>query len=355
MISKIRVAVLYQTNFGSISPGGIQNYLYELGKFAPEDFDITYIGTGVRERNLPRPADHYIDLRLARVPLPLSFRFAIAIRRTYLDNFSMVLCHRTETLLFKPLPKNTKIVTFAHGGTFNYLKYKFGFTGLIFPFLELIQLRRSNLLFCVAPKRMQYLVRRSKKSRTAPRIVNRDVFFRDKFNKPRMGIALIGRLETEKRFDLALRIISKAKQKSPTNPIFSKVFVIGEGSLKDRLRELAMELNLDIKFLGQQSSRDIAQILREEISTILITSKFEGFPLVALEAISCGAECVSLKAPGVTEAMRELQQPCFDSVDEIVRYLAESTPNTSFSSSIHRQTLQIDSFYHQLRDLILGS
>ena len=351
MKTKFNIAVLYQTDFGSISPGGIQNYIYAIGKSAPMDFQITYIGVGPIAKSLPRSTDRYIEIPLPNWRLPLSFKFAFAMRKINLNQFSVVICHRVETLVFKKIWKKTAIVNFAHGGSFNYFRNRKGLFGLLLPILELLQLRRVALFYSVVPERMQYILRNSSKMQRAPRIIDTEVFFKDNVSKERHGIAIIGRLESEKRFDLALEIISKAKQKSPNNPRLAKIVVIGEGSLGSQLRDVASKLQLDVQFLGSKSGHEVARLLREEISTILITSKFEGFPLVALEAVSCGCICVALKAPGVTEAMDELQQKCFNTTNEIVDYLASSGDELHNLRNSPSYENEINSFYDQISEL----
>lgn len=96
------------------------------------------------------------------------------------------------------------------------------------------------------------------------------------------------RLSQEKRQDVMIRIFAKVVEKLPE----ATLEIFGSGSLKDELEALIKTLNLtDHVFL-----RGYTQDIYAEFSTAkcsLMTSEYEGQPLVMLESLSCGCPVVS--------------------------------------------------------------
>jgi glycosyltransferase involved in cell wall biosynthesis len=77
--------------------------------------------------------------------------------------------------------------------------------------------------------------------------------------------------------------------------------VVGDGVLRSELENAGKDLmaNGRLKFLGRQISN---QNLYTPYQVTLLTSKYEGCPMTALESLACGVPCVALPIP----AMREL-------------------------------------------------
>lgn len=98
----------------------------------------------------------------------------------------------------------------------------------------------------------------------------------------------IGRLERMKRFDLLVEAFIAINKKYPN----VSLIVLGDGSQKDNLHSLAKVKNLSgrIKFLGYQ--KDIWQFLALA-DIFVLTSDYEGSPLVVLEAMAMGLPIVT--------------------------------------------------------------
>ncbi len=76
---------------------------------------------------------------------------------------------------------------------------------------------------------------------------------------------------------------------------------MGDGVLRPELEDAGKDLMASgrLKFLGRQVSN---QNLYTRYQVTLLTSKYEGCPMTALESLACGVPCVALPIP----AMREL-------------------------------------------------
>ncbi len=88
-------------------------------------------------------------------------------------------------------------------------------------------------------------------------------------------IGMIGRLSDEKNTEYALKIMGKM-------PDGVQLIIAGDGPLR---RKLEAEKEENVTFLGQRID---ANELYQAFDLFLLPSKFEGFPISALEAISAG-------------------------------------------------------------------
>ena len=109
-----------------------------------------------------------------------------------------------------------------------------------------------------------------------------------------LSIGYIGRLSQEKRPHLLLETLRAL-------PDDAHLSVVGDGVLRPELENAGKDLmaNGRLKFLGRQVSN---QNLYTPYQVTLLTSKYEGCPMTALESLACGVPCVALPIP----AMREL-------------------------------------------------
>ncbi len=125
---------------------------------------------------------------------------------------------------------------------------------------------------------------------------NADTFVSD-VNTPSstiLSIGYIGRLSQEKRPHLLLETLCAL-------PADAHLSVVGDGVLLPELEDAGKDLmaNGRLNFLGRQVS---SQNLYTPYQVTLLTSKYEGCPMTALESLACGVPCLALPIP----AMREL-------------------------------------------------
>jgi len=128
----------------------------------------------------------------------------------------------------------------------------------------------------------------------------------------------VGGLVPVKRVDLLINSMMKIERDI-------KLIIVGDGKLKDELKELMEELNLKerIFFMGPVSYQEIHRYY--QIADLhLLASISEGRPNVIYQAMSCSVPTVSTAVGGVPEMVR----------DKVSGMLVE--PNvTSFSETIN--------------------
>lgn len=105
--------------------------------------------------------------------------------------------------------------------------------------------------------------------------------------EPKRAIAL-GRISKQKQYDEMLTIWKDVTKKHP-DWILS---IYANGGNPEKLRKLAIELNIEKNFEVFPTTREVEKELTSS-SIYLMTSKYEGFPLVLLEAMRCGLPVVS--------------------------------------------------------------
>jgi len=100
-------------------------------------------------------------------------------------------------------------------------------------------------------------------------------------------ILSVGRLEKPKNFEMLIKAYSKTKANKE-----AKLLIIGEGSQKQELEKLIHNLNLEGKvFLPGKKDNIRDYYLQSEI--YVLSSKYEGFPMVLVEALSNRCACIA--------------------------------------------------------------
>lgn len=113
-------------------------------------------------------------------------------------------------------------------------------------------------------------------------------------------IGVIGRLSPEKGIDVALRVQALVVRHCRE----ARLWVVGEGGERARLEKMAGGLGIAgaVEWLGYQD--DPASLYRE-MAVLLMPSRSEGLPNVALEAMAYGLPVVATAVGGVPEVIAD--------------------------------------------------
>ena len=140
----------------------------------------------------------------------------------------------------------------------------------------------------------------------------------------------VGRLTYQKNPQRLLRLCARLKESKPD----LKVAIVGTGELEEELKTLCKELNLEdtVHFLGFQPN-PIKMVA--DSKAVILTSRWEGTPMCALEAMALGTPVVSTPSDGMKDLL----------TDGVSGYLTESDEQMAkdllkiFTNPEHRQLL----------------
>jgi len=120
------------------------------------------------------------------------------------------------------------------------------------------------------------------------------------FHKP--VILCLGRLTPQKGFDLALKAFAQVEPQSPK----ARLLIVGEGPEETALKQLAATLGIShrVNFMGPVPPHAVPEVLNQA-SMVLLPSRYEGLPLVALEAARMQRPIISSDVDGLPELVRD--------------------------------------------------
>jgi glycosyltransferase involved in cell wall biosynthesis len=113
--------------------------------------------------------------------------------------------------------------------------------------------------------------------------------------RPGPIVGAAGRLEPQKGFDVLLRAFREVDD--------ATLVLIGDGSEREQLQSLARGLELDERIVWIGWSADVRSYL-PAFDVFVLPSRFEGFPLVVLEALLAETAVVATDVGSVREAVR---------------------------------------------------
>jgi glycosyltransferase involved in cell wall biosynthesis len=112
-------------------------------------------------------------------------------------------------------------------------------------------------------------------------------------------VAAAGRLAQVKNYPLLIAAAAELKSTSPVH-----VWILGEGPERSRLEAFAQNCGVGslVRFLGFQQNpwRFIAHA-----DVFVLTSTYEGFGNVLIEAMACGTPVIATRSPGTLEIIEE--------------------------------------------------
>ena len=133
----------------------------------------------------------------------------------------------------------------------------------------------------------------------------------------RFVLGMVARLDYQKNIPFALELMAALREKLPQ----AVLLIAGNGQDEEMLREKIHALGLEdrVRLLGRRS--DVNR-LYQAFDLLLLPSLFEGYPVVAVEALACGLPVLlsdritgELKAaPGACYLSLKKQQPWIDAV-----------------------------------------
>ena len=141
----------------------------------------------------------------------------------------------------------------------------------------------------------------SKKSSVLYNIIDTEAIFAKKAqdaNTYDYDVIYVGRLTFQKDPQRLMRLCARLKESKPD----LKVAIVGTGELEEEVKALceALKIQDHVHFLGFQSN-PIKMV--HDSKAMILTSRWEGTPMCALEAMALGTPIVSTPSDGMTDLL----------------------------------------------------
>ena len=180
---------------------------------------------------------------------------SIRIDLDYADEFSMPWLHKLQLKTLYRLPNVRKIVPVSYGIE-KKLKDRYGFTNLTTIHNPLDMDMIDTMLEGERPFEFEYIV-------------------------------TVGAIKMQNGFDTLLKAYAQTEAKNHL-----KLVIVGDGPMREEIEALIKSLGLEdrVVLTGRQKN---PFIYMRHSSMFILSSRYEGFPNVLIEALACGAACIA--------------------------------------------------------------
>ncbi len=195
---------------------------------------------------------------------------------------------------------NTKVIVVEHNDLRDNIKKKFNFKKKIVKLLMSFTYKKAHKVIAVSNGVFEYILSFINLDKSKIKVIYNPIFDQSIITKMREqvdeqwlkdeNIPLIlgvGRLTEQKNFKLLIRAFAKVRQK-----IDARLIIIGEGHLKNDLISLAKSLNLQGHFSLPGFEKNPYKFMANS-SLVVLSSNYEGFGNVLVEAMACGTQVIS--------------------------------------------------------------
>lgn len=170
-----------------------------------------------------------------------------------------------------------------------------------------------------------------------------------------VAIAICGRLTPVKDHDYFLNVIEELA-KTTTTPI--RVFIVGDGTEKERVAERVKEINQQFSGLIEMTSwiKDIATF-NQGMDIIALTSKNEGTPVSIIEALASKVAVISTDVGGIRDVVEDevsgyvINRENIETYIDKLRLLVEQPlQREMFSENGYHKVMEDFSYKHLVKD-----
>lgn len=343
-MNQVKISIIHPMDPLGNKIGGIQTFIKNFIKYAPDDFEVEVVGVTSDKKNRPvgkwqRVAVHkkninflpvlYVRDENVRTKIPLSLKFTLSLfkyKKQLNGGDKILIYHRIEpSLSLANIP--SRKVLFIHTNTVDSLysphteaKWR-GFPWLYFQ-VEKKLIGRMDKVFAVREDVVKFYQKKypfmADRFLFMPTWVDEETFFPYEnevkakhklvFSKSKSFpdyaklVLFVGRLEGAKDPSLLIDTFYYINKRVPK----SRLLIRGGGALKKKIEERISRYGLKEKvvFFGILPQDKVAELMR--ISDVfLLTSAFEGMPMSVLEALACGLPVVSTNVGEVKRVVRD--------------------------------------------------
>ena len=343
MSRPIRVRIFHQVDPGGPTLGGIVTFIRGIVDAAPDDIAVSLVG--LTTDPVARPVGRWSTVQFGRgrIPffavgrdrsprgrsrIPLSLKMAAGLwryRRVCGAECDVLEFHRFETvlpLLCDSRPKSGFVHQHMQSLRDSRSDIKWRYAPWLYFALEQVAIPRFRTVYCVRSDAVEHyrveFPKLAERFRFIPTWVDRAVFYerdacdrlslREEFSRE-MCLApddelllFVGRIDRQKDPLLLLESFAVALNQRPT----LRLVIVGDGVLREAAVRRAAELAIEsrVTFAGVRSPTAVSDLLQIS-SALLLTSSYEGMPMVVLEALGCGVPVVTTRVGEVARVVAQ--------------------------------------------------
>lgn len=156
-------------------------------------------------------------------------------------------------------------------------------------------------------------------------------------------VIYVGRLTYQKDPQRLIRLSARLKEKKPD----IKIGLVGSGEMEEEAKALSKELGLEenVHFLGFQNNP--IKIVHDS-KTMILTSRWEGTPMCALEAMALGTPVVSTPTDGMKDLIENgVNGYLFDADEDLAEAILKIVSDPEHRRSLGENTQKK---FHQIND-----
>lgn len=157
-------------------------------------------------------------------------------------------------------------------------------------------------------------------------------------------VVYLGRLTYPKNLERLILIVKQLKQKLPN----VRVAIIGNGELYEDVQKTIVEYNVEknVKMLGFQ--KEPYGILKNS-KLLILTSRWEGTPMVVLEALGLGVPVVSTPVDGVVDLIKNGENGFLsDDNDELCREMEKIILDKDYLNLLSQNAIKTSNNFNNL-------
>ena len=336
-MAKIKILNIIDSLYAGGAESLLKNFLIEAKKY--EDFEIdvcTLYSRNVFAEELKSKGVRVYDLGL-------SFKYNFwgvfkLVKLIKSDNYDIVHVHLFPADIFVALAslfiRNKPKFIFSEHSVYNRRR-----SSKIFRLIDKFTYSRYQKIICVSNMVRNALIN------WLPEVASKTVVIKNavpvgKIREKKENlydILFVGRLERAKGVDVLLNALKFLKE---TNGMNLKSAIVGDGSLRDSLKSLSKDLGVEenVEFLGIR--KDIKGLM--QLSKIFVLpSRWEGLPMVILEAMALGMPVIATKVGGIPEVIEDgtdgiLVEP--ENPEELAKAIEKLLGNEEFRKTISLNT-----------------
>lgn len=150
-------------------------------------------------------------------------------------------------------------------------------------------------------------------------------------------VVYVGRLTYQKNPQRLMKVFFKVVEKQPQ----AKMAVVGTGELEEETKLLCKELGIEknVHFLGFQKN---PLKIMNDAKVMLMTSRWEGTPMCALEALTLGVPIVSTPVDGLKDLIKNnVNGYLRDNDDEIAEKILGIFQKSNLKECLEREQLKL--------------